>query len=345
MERKIKFGKIAIVTFITILIWVWADLALDEELTVYQATIRAVNSNPKFWVSFPDTLSFPIDEMVVKGPHRRITELKKDLEKKGQFEIDFDAATEKMTKPGTHSQPLLPLLQKAKEIKRFGLKAYSCKPDTLDFKIVGIVKKTVAVQCFDENGLPLKAESIEPAQVDALVPDDVTITAKVTLNSKQIKQATEPNGINIKPYIERSTGQRDKAAETVNIKMPLEAERLRNFTIKAPTLSIALSPPMLGRIQTGEYKLEVTNLTQVLSPITIKATDEAKLAYEKQFPKMTLYIMDEDKDKTGEQTKVVVYNFPQDSLQRKEIELVGSPAIAQFKITLISSAETPKPPG
>ena len=52
MITKLKYGKIAIVVFITILIWVCADLALDEEFNFANATIRVVMSNPKLWVSF-----------------------------------------------------------------------------------------------------------------------------------------------------------------------------------------------------------------------------------------------------------------------------------------------------
>ena len=80
MIRKPKFGKIAVVVFITVLIWVWADLALDEELTVSTATISIIRSNPKFWVSFDDASSVPVEEIVLKGPLRKIAEISKKLE-------------------------------------------------------------------------------------------------------------------------------------------------------------------------------------------------------------------------------------------------------------------------
>ncbi|UCC23471.1 MAG: hypothetical protein JSW23_05305, partial [Planctomycetota bacterium] len=51
--RKINSGKILVVVFITVLIWVWADLALDEELPDKPAVIVIDESaTPKLWVSF-----------------------------------------------------------------------------------------------------------------------------------------------------------------------------------------------------------------------------------------------------------------------------------------------------
>ncbi|HIJ54348.1 MAG TPA: hypothetical protein HPP66_14535, partial [Planctomycetes bacterium] len=73
MTRNFKCGKIAVVVFITILIWVWADLALDEKLPVSNAAISVVNSDPKLWVSFNGSSLFSIEELIVKGPLRRIT--------------------------------------------------------------------------------------------------------------------------------------------------------------------------------------------------------------------------------------------------------------------------------
>ena len=77
MIRKLKYGKIAIVVFITILIWVCADLALDEELPVSNAVVSVVKSNPELWVSFDDASSVPVEEMVLKGPLRKIAEISK----------------------------------------------------------------------------------------------------------------------------------------------------------------------------------------------------------------------------------------------------------------------------
>ena len=55
MIKKIKYGKILVIVLLTVLIWVWTDLALDEEFTVSGVEISiAKSTNPALLVSFGD---------------------------------------------------------------------------------------------------------------------------------------------------------------------------------------------------------------------------------------------------------------------------------------------------
>ncbi len=340
MIRKPKYGKIAVVVFITILIWVWADLALDEKLPVSNATIRIVKSNPKLWVSFDDAPSITIEEMVLKGPLQKIGEIRRKLEEEEGLEIDFDAAKEKMNEPGTYPLPLLPFLQKDNEIKRLGLKVESCKPEVLSVKVVGLVSRRLDVQCVDEDQNLISEAIVEQPQVEMLVPEDWGAEkriAEVLLTLREIEQA-RISPIDERPYIRLAAGQTRDAPKLVRITMPPEPDRLSNYTITAPTLSIALSLNLLNN-----YKPELTNSDAVLLPIAIKATPEAERAYKLQpIPHMTLYILDNDKNTKEEQLKrEVVYNFPEEFVRKGEIKLNQQPVIARFKLTPISSAETP----
>lgn len=340
MTKNLKPGKIAIVVFITILIWVWADLALDEELPVSNAMISVVMSNPKLLVSFDDESTVAIEEMVLKGPLRKIAEISRRLEEGKGLEIAFDAANEKMNEPGSYPLPLLPFLQKDKEIKRLGLKVEKCKPETLSVKVVRLVSRPLDVKCVDEDGNPIGGATVEPAQVDMLVPEDwgpEKLIAEVLLTPREIEHA-RISPIDERPYIRLAAGQTREAPKLVEITMPLEPDRLSDCKIKARTLSIALSPTLQGK-----YYVEVTNLADVLLPIVIRATPDAQRAYELQpFALMTLYILDEDKDTMEEQKREVVYNFPEKFLRSGEIELNQKPAEAKFKLIPVSSAETPK---
>jgi hypothetical protein len=345
MMRKPKYGKIAVVVFITILIWVWADLALDEKLPVSNATIRVVKSNPKLWVSFDDASSVTIEQIVLKGPLRKIADIRRKLEEE-RLEIDFDAAKEKMNEPGTYPLPLLPFLQKDNEIKRLGLKVESCKPEVLSVKVVGLVSRRLDVKCVDEDQNPISEATVEPPQVEMLVPEDWGAEkriAEVLLTPREIEQA-RVSPIDERPYIRLAAGQTRKAPKLVRITMPPEPDRLRECTITIATLNVSLSP--ISPILQGKYTVEVTNLHE-LGPIYIKATPEAERAYKLQkLPRMILYILDSDKNTTEELKREVVYNFPEKFLRNGEIELNQQPAIARFKLTPISSAETPKgPPG
>lgn len=342
MMRKPKYGKIVIVVFTTILIWIWADLALDEELTVSNVKIRIVESNPELWVSFDDAPSVTIEEMVLKGPLRKINDMRRKLEEE-RLEIDFDAAKEKMNEPGSYPLSLLPFLQKDEEIKRLGLKVEKCEPETLSVKVVGLVSRPLDVKCVDENGNPIGGATVDPVQVDMLVPVDwgtEKLIAEVLLRPREIEQA-RVSPIDETPYIRLAVGQTREAPELVKITMSPELNQLKDCTINAPTLSIALSPTLQGK-----FYVEVTNLDEVLSPIVIKATPEAERAYKLQpLPKMTLYILDDDTEKGEDvQPRKVVYNFPPEFVRKREIELKNpqQPAEAKFKLIPFSSAEATK---
>jgi hypothetical protein len=343
MIRKPKYGKIAIVVFLTILIWVWADLALDEELPVSSATISVVKSNPQLWVSFNGSSLFSIEELIVKGPLRRITDISKKIEEEGGLKLDFDAAEEKMSEPGSYSLTLLSFLKKDKEIKRLGLKVESCKPEVLPVRIVGLVNRRLDIQCVDESQNPISEATVDPAQVEMLVPEDWGLEkriAEVLLTRREIEQA-RVSPVKEIPYIRLAADQTRQATQSVEITLPPELDRLTNYTIKAPTLGISLSPTLQGR-----YYVEVTNLEEVLSFFAIRATPEAERAYKQQtIPRMTLYILDKDTEKgSEEQSKKVVYNFPPEFVEKGEIELENpqQPAEAKFKLISISSTDASK---
>ncbi|MBN2137253.1 MAG: hypothetical protein JW720_05570, partial [Sedimentisphaerales bacterium] len=137
------------------------------------------------------------------------------------------------------------------------------------------------------------------------------------------------------PYIILAEGWIRRASKSVGIEMPPEQERLADYSITAATLSIAMSPTLQGK-----YSVEVTNLTQVLGPVAIRASAEAKRTYEMQpLPLMTLYIFDDDvKQGQAEQRRRVVYNFPDEFVAKDEIELKNPEQPMEAKFRLISLA-------
>lgn len=349
MPGKIKYGKITACVFITALIWVWADLALDEELPDKPATIVVDESaNPKLWVSFSAgrltagqtplaageafgvagsadvriTLSGPATVVAAQG--RRLKEGKR-------LEFDFDAAQQGMGKPGTYPLALLPFLQKNKQIRRLGLKVKSCEPDTLTVNVVGLVEKLLLVRCVDEDQNPIETASIKPAQVAMFVPEDWVGDARVQLMRREIEQA-RLTAVAKTPYIELAVGRPRQAQMAVEIAIPPAEDLLRPETITAATLGIALSPTLQGK-----YKVEVTNLNEVMSPIAIRATADARRAYQLQpLPSMILYIFDDDRKTAAEQRRQVVYNFPDEYLRKDEIVLNQQPVVARFKLIPLS---------
>jgi hypothetical protein len=337
MVKKIKLSKIMIVVFITVLIWVWADLALDETLPDKSAVVVVDESVARqFWISFDQSPSADI-KITLSGPHTAVTTMDMELRKRQKsLEFVFNAVQEQMDRPGVHSLKLLDFLRKDRQLRRRGLMVQSCDPNELSVNVVELAKKSLTVECFDVSGNPLKIKSIEPSKVDAFVPVDSRLTARIRLSKAEIEQARKAP-IKKTPYVEFVPGYVRDSATDVRIMLAPEEDPLNVQRIEDATISIAMSPTLLA-----QYYADITNLPDVLSSITVRATNDAKQAYEnQQLPHMTLYIFDNDV-KQGQESlrKAVHYNFPREFVSTGEIELVGEPAIAEFKLIPRPSTES-----
>jgi hypothetical protein len=339
MVKKVNYGKILVVVFITVLIWVWADLALDEVFSVSSVNISAKSTNPGLWVSFGDKSSAFIDKMVLKGPASRITDVKRKL-KDGSLVLEFfldPGQTETIASPGEYTLPLLTFLRQSDQIKRLGLTVESCEPQTLSVKVVGLVKKPLTIRCIDETQNTIKAAAVEPKQLEMFVPEDWSgekLIANVQLTRREIDQA-RLSAVEKTPFIEPAAGQIRELQMTVKITMPPEEDLLADYTITTARLRFSLSPNIQGK-----YMVVVDNLDEVIRTITIRATADAKRAYEKMPYQVTLEIDDEDAASAEPLRRNLIYNFPDEYLRKDDIRLNQQPVTARFKLIPLPAAET-----
>jgi hypothetical protein len=340
MVKKVNYGKILVVVFITVLIWVWADLALDEVFSVSNVNITAKSTNPGLWVSFGDKSSAFIDKMVLKGPASKIADVKRKL-KDGSLVLEFfldPGQTETIASPGEYTLPLLTFLRQSDQIKRLGLTVESCEPQTLSVKVVGLVKKPLTIRCVDETQNTIKAAAVEPKQLEMFVPEDWSgekLIANVQLTRREIDQA-KLSAVEKTPFIEPAAGQIRELKRTVKVTMPPEEDLLADYTITTARLRFSLSPNIQGK-----YKVAVDNLDEVIRTITIRATADAKRAYEKMPYQVTLEIDDEDAGATEPLRRNLIYNFPDEYLRKDDIRLNQQPVTARFKLIPLPAAETP----
>jgi hypothetical protein len=340
MVKKAKYGKILAVVFITVLIWVVADLALDEEYTVSNININVAKStNPSLWVSFGDEPSVSIDKMVLKGSASKIADVKRKLDDGSLvFEFFLDPErTEAITGPGKHTLNVLTFLRQSDQIKQLGLTVESCEPEMLSVNVVGLVKKLLTIKCIDETRSIIKAAAIEPKQLDMFVPEEWSgekLTANVQLTRREIDQA-RLSAIEKAPFIELAPGQ-VRELPRVKITMPPDEDLLADYTITTARLRFSLSPNLQGK-----YKVVVDNLDEVMRTITIRATADAKRAYEKMPYQVILEIDDEDAGSAEPLRRELIYNFPDEYLRKDEIRLNQQPVTARFKLMPLPSAETP----
>ena len=104
MGKDIKYGKILAVIFLTVLIWVWTDRALDEEYSVSGASIsvaKAVEND--FWVRFDSESSVSLKKISIRGSGDRIAKVLgvpvEDIYRRAGYSLsptDLDANAETM---------------------------------------------------------------------------------------------------------------------------------------------------------------------------------------------------------------------------------------------------------
>jgi hypothetical protein len=323
MTKKPKLGKISIVVFLTILIWVWADLAQDETLSLpgFLTISVARSSDPTLWISFkgPDQAlqsSVILDNVDLKGPAKRVADVER-MKNKGALEPDLFLVPERqpgLVEEGTRTFDVLSFLKQSDEIGQLGLTVESCEPRTLTVQVRRLVRTFLPVECVDLNGNVVRGANLDPAKVEAPVPQDVTYVAKIQLTPAELGQARVAS-IQKNPYVELAPGQQREISAKVKISLPPEQVALMTYPVQC-TLGFCFSP-----ILQGKYQVELDPQSETdLQSVFVKATPAALDAYKQQPFQIFLYILDSDRQATGYQERAVVFNLPGEYVRQEEIE-------------------------
>jgi hypothetical protein len=342
MLRNVNLGKIFAVISLSALVWIWADLASDEEYPVYGATINIVPSQPNLWVSFEDGASVSIREIVLKGPAARTAELNRRLKQGERLEFDFDAAQAGMSEPGSYPLILQDFLPKDKEIKRMGLKVERCKPEQVSVTVSKLAKRLVEVQCRDEANNPVTA-AVSPTHVNVLLPEEWPGPVAYVQLTESEKGAARQSPINKTPYVPLADDRKQMAEDTVRVTIP--SIQLPEVTIQNPRLGFLMSKALQDK-----YSVDVEGFMGHFAPFNIRATLEAKSAYENQDFQLLLAIKDTDVPDVGSaeyRPRTLEYSFPDEFVRKGQIDLPGAPSVARFRLIERPPAEgssLPVPP-
>lgn len=342
MLKKMKLGKILTVIFITSLIWIWTDLALDATFESAVTITVAKSATNDLFVDFNENqTSVNIEQIIFKGPASKISLIQRQFND-GSFDTRFffDPKQQGMTEPDEYSWNVLDFLRQSERIKKLGITVESCRPEKIDVNVIKLIKKQLDIQCVNENRVAIKTSSIEPAKIEMFVPEEWSgdmLLATLQLTRAEVERSKLTGSIEKTPFIELY-GQRRDAQSTVKVSISPNQDNLIDYTITTPTLGIILSP-----ILQGKYTVEVLNETAVIGSINIQATAEARAAYENMRYKVILEIDDSDV-KEKEPRRTLIYNFPRQFVGRGEIELKNQPVEAKFKLIPITASETPAQP-
>jgi len=344
--RKLKFSKLAIVMFLTVLIWVYADLAVDDTLPVTNVPMSLARmGDTELWATFknedgPPLASTIIEHIVLKGPSSRIAEVRRGLNNNLlNLAFSLNPEMQNMTNAGTYTLNVLDFIRESEQIRALGgLTVESCEPNTLTVNIVKLVRRELEIRAFDENARFLESESITPSKITMYVTQDwgQDKFAEVTLTPSEIEKARS-RAVTKRPYIVLGDNQKRISDETVNVKLIPEEEELESFTISRVRVGYSYSP-----ITQGKYIAEPINEVEISSEIKIRATQEAKEAYEKQRFHVTVEIDDEDRS-GNEVSRELRYNLPKEYVRSGEIKLDPGyePVEATFKLVPVPSDENP----
>jgi len=152
MAKKFKPGKFIVVISLTILIWVWADRAKTEPLTVTTGLIKINESaDPKLWITFNNKKSFNIEKIVLEGAASKIDEVQRKLRER-RLSFEFFLGPEQQSglrQSGEHSVNVLELLRTSQNIRQLGLTVKSCAPVTIVVQVHKLVENSLNIECID----------------------------------------------------------------------------------------------------------------------------------------------------------------------------------------------------
>jgi hypothetical protein len=339
MRRKLKASKIGGVIFLTILIWVWADLALERQMSLSSVNVRlTAATDPALAVAFlvdqteDEFSNFALLHSVdFIGPEATINKVKRVLGENLEFVLVADELG--LTEAGTHSVALLDFLRQSasREPRLAGLTVDSCDPNVMTLQVERLVRMKIPVRCMDQREIPVEEATTEPAEVDIFVPQGWTgeqRVAWVKLTDSELDRARlNPSPVSKQPYITVLRQRRD-ADIAVKVSMPDIEQRLEVAVIR-PKLGFVLSPNLQNKYT---VVMDPLNLNNAIEPISIRATEEARQAYDNSLYHVLLEVQDNDAEVAEVASRRLRYNFPPEFVGSGQIRLDIAPRSVTFKL-------------
>ena len=343
MSDRLK--KNLVVIFLTLLIWAWAYMQLEESRPFTGTLEVSSSADPSLLVTLSLAEGNPLPQTKIlltslnlQGAPSPLSELKKryDLplndKNKEAFDFYYDPAEHGRTE-GTYTLDLLEYLKKSSKIQDMKLTLESCTPPKVTVIVDQLVEKELPIECRDENGSLIPDVKITPAafaKIYVRKGDNDPVVVKLT---QQQRETARKQPVEVTPYVELGMAKvRREAASPVQIALQSEA-RLIEQPFQPTSIGFVMSPKI-----TGSYKVELVNETKVTESLQIKTTPEAKEAYQKMQYHILIEIRDGDELLPEISLRPVIYNFPPEHFKKGDIDIVEVPVpkTATFKLIPIN---------
>ncbi|NQV35928.1 MAG: hypothetical protein HQ515_24770 [Phycisphaeraceae bacterium] len=314
--------------FLTVLIWVWSDLALVEPGDLTQIPVVLGNSSdPNLLVSFVDdadrfTDHIMIDTVSVKGPAVRVDQIKtlernEDLKLRLVLEPEAWDLTEPMEAP---KWPLVNFVRRSPAIR--GLSIDDCFPRTAFISVVQLAKRSLEVQCVDEDDSPIPAQ-ITPSSITMYVPEawpEDILTAYVKLSTDALNRAQGEVPHEAIPFV-NIRGRIKTAKQSVKVRLPEVVTPLKTQTIQNPKFCLVVDP-----FVQKDFVIRIPNeVEKTTKRIQFKGTDEAKAAFQAEPYHVELVVERKEGSQAGPRSQILQYRFPRAYVEKNEIKPDDSP--------------------
>jgi len=333
---KINTGKMVLVIFITILIWVWADKAQDADYDI-RAVIKPDRAvAPDLWITFDRQSSVQLELVRLRGPASRIDQIRNDLRAGSGFREFFFAPQDVgLNEPGNYHLDICDFLRRSGQLLELGVTAVHSEPNTIEVEIARLVRRPLAIRCTRRDGTVLETRKIEPETIEMLVPETWgrdRLVADAVMTESEINQARN-SPVEIIAQIRFGPDDVRRLPSPVKVTLPAAIEDMKQYPVTGATIGFVLSHNLVGR-----YRPELLNYSDIAT-FYIQASAPAKAAYDEQAFKMLLFVLDGDEQITTEQRRDVVYNFPREFVREGKIRLDQPAGAARFKLVPITSPQ------
>lgn len=347
MIKKLKPGKISIVVCLTVLIWVWSDLAQDDRLPLSDVRIEVAKStDPALWVNFvvegadPNLqTSVALETVVLKGPASRVAEVNR-RKNRGAIDLNLFLVPEEegLARAETHTINVLDFLRKNEVIRDLGLTVEGCEPQRLTLQAQTLVAQEVGVECVGID--PSLQAVLDPSSITAYVPAGKTLKAKIPPLTPEEQTQAKAGAIEKTPYIELVQKQRRETATKVKVTLSPVQNLLTEDRIPAK-YRFCLSPNLQGK-----YSVKLENEQTELTRVSVRGTDLARKAYRDAPAQLLLYIEDQDAQTPADQgpiSREFVFAFPEDYVRLGQIVPDQPAPVAKFRLVPIDATTNVEP--
>lgn len=327
MAEKIR--KYAIVIFLTFLVWAWAFNELEKVETRPATLDIAKSMDSDILVTFDQPAPVEID-LEFKGTPDKIGDMVDRIEA-GLEDLKFDYSPKDKNRPSPYPLNILEFVNNSNKLRKLELKVISSSVELVQVNIEKLEKKELKIQCVDENGIEIKAESIDPSIVNVYVKKGYTGDAKVVLTKRDIIAARK-DYVTLKPFVELAPNDR-RVGEPVKIVLP--SEELPTDSVQTKRIGYSFGKNIMGR-----YAIVLENEDELISAISLIGTKDALDTYKNQDIHIFVVALDGDEKKKGIIPRPVIFNFPTEDVAAGHIRLAkDEPREARFK--LIKLPQTP----